>query len=124
MVPQLRAIQNASGQQHRAAVPAAAARAGLPRRTPRGPLAVRAFVAEDKNWHKLDVKHVIQAQQFGREAIDVIFREAELMEKVNAGAQLLQGPARRAAPQMPPPHASRHAAAAASSASGAAVHPM
>ncbi|KIZ00406.1 aspartate carbamoyltransferase catalytic subunit [Monoraphidium neglectum] len=94
MVPQLRAIQNANGQQHRAAVPATAARAGLPRRTPRGPLAVRAFVAEDKNWHKLDVKHVIQAQQFGREAIDVIFREAELMEKVRPGtpeSKMLEG---------------------------------
>lgn len=60
----------------------AARRCVAPRRAP---LAVRAFVSEDKNWHKLDVKHVIQAQQFGQEAIDVIFREAARMEEVRPG---------------------------------------
>lgn len=50
--------------------------------------------AEDKNWHKLECKHVIQSQQFGREAIDAIFKEAARMEKVRPGtpdAKMLEG---------------------------------
>ncbi len=35
-------------------------------------------------WHKLPLKHVIDSQQFNREALDVIFEEALRMEKVGA----------------------------------------
>lgn len=80
--------------QMRAQRPNPAAAPARMRKQPRQPLAVRAYVADDKNWHKLDVKHVIQSQQFGREAIDVIFREAEKMEKVRPGtpeSKVLEG---------------------------------
>ncbi|KAI8472341.1 MAG: Aspartate/ornithine carbamoyltransferase [Monoraphidium minutum] len=99
----LRAISGARAPAPRRAAaarpPAAAPSPAAPRpraaaRPRRAPLAVRAFVAEDKNWHQLALKHVVQSQQFGREAIDVIFREAQLMEKVRPGtpdAKLLEG---------------------------------
>jgi len=79
-----------------AARPRPAAAATRSRGAARAPLAVRAFMAsaEDKNWHKLDCKHVIQSQQFGREAIDAIFKEAARMEKVRPGtpdAKMLEG---------------------------------
>lgn len=38
----------------------------------------------DKKWHRLPVKHVIEAQQFGREALDVVFATACDMEKLVA----------------------------------------
>jgi aspartate carbamoyltransferase catalytic subunit len=38
----------------------------------------------DKKWHRLPVKHVIEAQQFGREALDVVFATACEMEQLVA----------------------------------------
>jgi aspartate carbamoyltransferase catalytic subunit len=38
----------------------------------------------DKKWHRLPVKHVIEAQQFGREALDVVFATAAEMETLVA----------------------------------------
>lgn len=67
------------------------------RRQQRQPLTVRAFVSDDKNWHKVGLKHVIQAQQFGRDAINVIFEEAARMEKVRL-AQPAHEPAMHAPP--------------------------
>jgi hypothetical protein len=72
-----------------------AAAAGLPPRPRRAPLAVRAFkVSDDKNWHKVALKHVVEAQQFGRPAVDAIFAEAERMERVRPGtpeSKVLEG---------------------------------
>ena len=38
----------------------------------------------DKNWHALPVRHVIEAQQFGREALDAVFATAAEMEALVA----------------------------------------
>ncbi len=35
-------------------------------------------------WHKLPLKHVVDSQQFTKEALDVIFAEALKMEKVGS----------------------------------------
>eukprot|EP00878_Enallax_costatus_P013551 GHUV01014169.1.p1 GENE.GHUV01014169.1~~GHUV01014169.1.p1 ORF type:complete len:216 (+),score=11.69 GHUV01014169.1:220-867(+) len=56
----------------------------------------RAYVepSQTKRWHELDCKHVVEAQQFGKEALDVLFAEAERMEKVKPGtpeAKVLDG---------------------------------
>lgn len=55
-----------------------------------------AYVDPDqtKRWHELDCKHVVEAQQFGKDALDVLFAEAERMEKVKPGtpeAKVLDG---------------------------------
>ncbi|WIA23901.1 hypothetical protein OEZ85_013550 [Tetradesmus obliquus] len=57
---------------------------------------VRAYVepGDIKAWHKLDCKHVVEAQQFGPEALNAIFAEAAQMEKVKPGtpeAKVLDG---------------------------------
>eukprot|EP00882_Tetradesmus_deserticola_P031110 GHRQ01035163.1.p1 GENE.GHRQ01035163.1~~GHRQ01035163.1.p1 ORF type:complete len:322 (+),score=75.64 GHRQ01035163.1:172-1137(+) len=57
---------------------------------------MRAYVdpGETKAWHQLDCKHVVEAQQFGPEALNVIFAEAERMERVRPGtaeAKVLDG---------------------------------
>lgn len=55
-----------------------------------------AYVDPDqsKRWHELDCKHVVEAQQFGKEALDVLFAEAARMEQVKPGtpeAKVLDG---------------------------------
>lgn len=42
-------------------------------------------------WHKLELKHVLEAQQFNKESLDVIFEEALKMEKVRAASSRLGG---------------------------------
>ena len=45
-----------------------------------------AFKENDKNWHNLECKHVVEAQQFGKDALDIIFAEAQKMEHVRPGS--------------------------------------
>jgi hypothetical protein len=42
----------------------------------------RAHVAQAQHWHNTKVKHVVEAQQFSKESLDIIFREAVRMEQV------------------------------------------
>lgn len=66
-------------------------------RQQRGGLQTCAYLkteAGPKQWHKLDVKHVIDAQQFSRESMEIIFQEALKMERVVPGssqAKVLSG---------------------------------
>lgn len=58
--------------------------------------APRAYLDPEnkKSWLDLDIKHVVEAQQFDRESLDVIFAEAQKMEQVKPGtpqAKLLDG---------------------------------
>ncbi len=47
-------------------------------------LRAQAYLQEAKAWHTLDCKHVVESQQFNREALDVVFAEAAKMELVGA----------------------------------------
>ena len=74
---------------------ASSASLARPQRPSRQPsMRAYAYIEEDKNWHQLAVKHVIESQQFGREALDIIFNEAAKMERVRPGtpeAKMLDG---------------------------------
>ncbi|KAF8060330.1 PYRB2 [Scenedesmus sp. PABB004] len=64
------------------------------RRAGARPAAYMTNGAPTKPWHELDVKHVVEAQQFKREALEVIFAEAAAMERVRPGtpeAKVLDG---------------------------------
>ena len=39
----------------------------------------------DGSWHSQPIKHVLESQQFGMDAIEVIFRTANAMESVKPG---------------------------------------
>ena len=41
----------------------------------------------DGSWHSQPIKHVLESQQFGMDAIEVIFRTANAMERVKPGEQ-------------------------------------
>lgn len=41
----------------------------------------------DGSWHSQPIKHVLESQQFGMNAIEVIFRTANAMERVKPGEQ-------------------------------------
>ena len=49
-------------------------------------LRANAYVQDSTSWNKLKLKHVVDAGQFNREALDVIFNEAMEMEKVRPGS--------------------------------------
>jgi hypothetical protein len=51
-------------------------------------------VVTSKPWHQLPLKHVVDSQQFDVAALEAIFKEATLMEKVRPGSaesMMLQG---------------------------------
>lgn len=82
-------------QQHAARCGTAADRTPVPA-THRQRTISRAYVepSQSKRWHELDCKHVVEAQQFGKDALDVIFAEAQNMEKIKPGtpeAKVLDG---------------------------------
>mmetsp|Transcript_9496 Transcript_9496/g.20235 ORF Transcript_9496/g.20235 Transcript_9496/m.20235 type:complete len:354 (+) Transcript_9496:161-1222(+) len=55
---------------------------------------VKAYVDTDKNWHKQKLKHVVDSQQFNKDALDTVFEEAIKMEMVRPGmpeAEMLHG---------------------------------
>lgn len=47
----------------------------------------RAYVTES-DWHALELKHVIKAQQFNKDAISVVFAEAQKMEAIKPTSYL------------------------------------
>ena len=57
-------------------------------------LCVHAYVETNKNWHQLPLKHVVDSSQFNRDALEAIFAESMMMEKVRPGtpqAKMLDG---------------------------------
>lgn len=63
-------------------------------RKSRGRVQINAYLEEGNMWHNANVKHVVESQQFGKDALDVIFAEARKMERVRPGtaeSKLLEG---------------------------------
>lgn len=54
-------------------------------RHPSRDVAARSSVAvatEERAWHQLDLRHVVESQGFSRESLDIVFDEAQRMELV------------------------------------------
>eukprot|EP00798_Chlamydomonas_sp_ICE-L_P014676 gene14676-20711_t len=84
----------ASAGLRRHATCARSIRPPLPKLSARSSVRAAAFIADHRDWHKLDLKHVVESSQFNKEALEVIFAEAQKMEKVKRGtpeAKALEG---------------------------------
>jgi hypothetical protein len=53
----------------------------VPQRASRSSVKPCAYL-ENGHWHETKIKHVVEAQQFSRESLDIIFAEAVKMEAV------------------------------------------